>query len=92
MQDHLLSNALGIISSWGSVRRRKRESQIERNSVARPLVLIEIAIFFSSIRFLMESEEIKGCGDELRMSLLSFRVHDGIYSFVQLIFTYLSLF
>lgn len=30
----------------GAVRQRKGESQMERNSVAKPLVLIETAIFF----------------------------------------------
>ena len=48
MQNPLQSNVLGVISSWGAVRRRKGESQMERNSVAKPLVLIETAIFFFS--------------------------------------------
>lgn len=100
IQNQLLSNALGIISSWESTRRRKGESQMERNSVAKPRVLTEIAIFFSPSGLWWGPQEpggIKvwqnqGHGRELTMPLLSFRVHDGIYPFVQLIFIYLALF
>lgn len=46
MQNTLQSNVLGVISSWGGSEAEEGESQMERNSVAKPLVLIETAIFF----------------------------------------------